>query len=91
MPVMRPKAPRLLPSEYGRANYLRREVQLAEDYRDLYPDSDGAAALAAFFAAAATSDGSTAVVADGQELAVTGGTVTFTVEDGVLSAEFVAE
>ena len=47
----RPDAPKLLPQEYGRANYLRREIQLALDCAHLNPDGEGAAALAAFFAA----------------------------------------
>lgn len=47
----RPDAPKLLPQEYGRANYLRREIQLALDYARRHPDGDGAAALVEFFEA----------------------------------------
>lgn len=69
-------------------------------YRD--PEADPAptaVSLAAFFADAATKTpgyagpvlpGTQAVVTSGQTIDVTGGTVTLTVTDGVVSAEYVA-
>lgn len=88
----RPDAPKLLPQEYGRANYLRREVQLARDYQHLNPAGDGSLALDTFFAAlAAPLPSDQAIVEDGDVLAVTGGTVTLSVVDGVVTASFEAE
>jgi hypothetical protein len=89
--ALRPDAPKLLPQHYGRANYLRREVQLARDYMHLHPNGPGATDLAAFFDALATPlPATSAIVTDGQELEVDGGTVTLSVEDGEVSATFEA-
>lgn len=93
--VTRPKAPRLLPQAYGRANYLRREVQLARDYQHLNPNGDGALALDTFFAELAGDPAplpsDQAIVEDGDTFAVDGGTVTLSVVDGVVTASFEAE
>jgi hypothetical protein len=95
MARMRPKAPKLLRADYGRADYLRREVQLAKDYQDLHPTSAGATAIDTFLTAAAPAaeplPGDQAIVEDGQTFEVDGGTVTLSVADGVVSASFEAE
>lgn len=75
--------PRLLPQEYPRANYLKREVQHARDYQHLHPTSAGAGALDTYFAEAASA-GPNFVVTDGADYPVEGGgTIIVAVTDGV--------
>lgn len=81
--------PKLLPSEYGAANDLKTEVRKAQLAAKQWPKQ--ATAINRFFGElVAPLPATSAVVTDGQELAVTGGTVTLHVAAGVVTATYEA-